>query len=90
MQDHFLCHIIRRGVNNAYEISTSPAHQKSLHEDPLYSVINPWDYNEPPQLPPSRVPYYQEIESDLTAETYEIPLTSLPKQDGKGEIDFFC
>jgi hypothetical protein len=40
---------------------------KPFNEDPLYSTINTWDttgHAEPPKLPPNRVPYYQEIESD--------------------------
>ncbi len=61
-----MCLLYRKG-------NTQPSvHQ--IQEDPLYSVIHPelTGYMQPPTLPLSnRVPYYQEIERDVTG-PYEV------------------
>ena len=54
-----------------------------LQESPAYAVLNSQvspGYTEPPKLPPSRVPYYEEIESDARGTTKEI--SASPQEEG--------
>lgn len=46
----------------------------------------------PPQLPPERTPYYQEIQSDQTVADYETPIKSkfLPELDLREEGEDSC
>ena len=73
-------------TNVAY-VSTTSANPQS-QEDPLYSVLdNPVHggyTQQPPALPPDRVPYYQEIESDRAPAPYDtlIPMAQ-PKPDSE-------
>ena len=62
----------------------------AAQQDPLYSVLDSGvsvGPTQPPQLPPDRVPYYQEIESDGTGGAakahYEVPLSSPPPSGQK-------
>ena len=62
---------------NSYDLNSFSA-KEQRRDEPLYSVISPHGYAEPPKLPPSRVPYYQEIESDETRKAeYEEPYTKV-------------
>ena len=80
-------------TNTSHDVSTHPTtweHQ----ENPVHSMVvaDGWSNLSPvpPQLPPPRIPYYQEIESDHAGVKYEIPLKSnLSQQDEKekGELD---
>lgn len=71
-------------MNTSYDASRGSVVQQP-HLEPLYSVINITPgYSEPPKLPPSRVPYYQEIESDgitagnkVVVAEYEQPVVKL-------------
>ena len=63
----------------------------SREEDRLYAMLDNSVTEQPPPLPPDRVPYYQEIESDKTSAPYDtlIPMAQ-PKPDSvkqeNGEI----
>ena len=64
----FVCLLSRRANN----ICTS---NQPSQEDALYSVLDHSGRTRPHTLPPDRVPYYQEIESDRTPPApYETPV----------------
>lgn len=66
-----------RRTNTAYDVTAIDPGARPPPADPLYSVINQ-NHSLPPALPPDRVPYYQELQSD--AVPYQEPTSSVKSE----------